>query len=585
MAKNFLSQLTLNLAGNFTKRIKSTKAIAKKSFRGIEKDFTKMQNRINRGQSKITKGFTTMLKGAAISAPILGMAIMASSVEKGLAEVGTLTDLTTRQINENFTDITQNAQKTFGQDSQSVIKSFYDSVSAGSVKITSDIKKSRKGLEEFLDISGKVATVGVTDMATSTDLLTTTMNSFNVSATKAGELLFRIVRRGKTTMPELGASFGQVASTASNLGVTLEETSAIIATLTAAGFKTPIAMTALRASITALAKPPANVRKVMERLNFVTDTTIIKNMGLVGTLRELKKRIDERTTSEDQARKVLANLLPNVRALGPILALTGKQSKTLTKNMDFMAGNSDILNNKFTEMSNIFDVRYKKALEGVTVAMVNFGKSALPLLTKIIEKTTPIVNSISEWISKNEALAGTLAEGFLGLSAFVTVIGGVGAAFGVVSMALAPLLVAGGLPLLIVLTVTLIALLPNMSKSLKEMGGVFSWIGNTIEFVVNNFLALLDIVKSFASGGLVAGFTNIATKAFNAISGSDEPAKKPFSSDALTGSSPNQSTKYFNENSVNIQTLSIGANVDSGDVREKVRLGIDDAQRLLLAGG
>jgi len=585
MARKFLSQLTLNLAGNFTKNIKKTDAIARKSFRNISRGFDKMKSRMARGQRNVSRGFMTMLKGAAITAPILAMTKMASNFEKGLAEVGTLTDMTTKQITDNFSDIVQNAQITFGQKSQAVIKSFYDSVSAGSVDMSKGVGVARKQLKEFLTITGRLAVVGVSDMAATTDLMTTVMNAFGRSAADSGELLFKMVRKGKTTIPELSQSLAQVASTAAGMGVTLEETSAIIATLTAqTGQKTPEAMTALKAAITTLAKPSAEAKTIMAELGFVTDTTIVKNLGLVGTLDVLTKKIRAKTSTDDQARKVLANLIPNVRALGPILALSGAQSKIVGENMKFMGAKTDIVNEKFKEMSNTADYKFNQAMQRSNVIMTNFGKALLPLATDIIEALTPMLKDFSKWIKENQQLANTIGKVVLAVGGGVTVIGGMGAAFGLVSIALAPLLIAGGLPFLIGLVLTLGALLPGLSKTLREWGGNWEFVAGIIDGVVDTFKSLIDVITTIASGKSFATLSNIFSRIWSdempTVQGGSGNAYK---SDSLKSGNVSNSTSNNNNNSVNIDKLIVQGGVNSAGMKENIKKVMQDAQRLALA--
>ena len=56
-----------------------------------------------------------------------------------------------------------------------------------------------------------------------------------MSAGKASDILFQTVEKGKTTIPELGASLGQVMPFAASAGVSLESVGAAMATITAGG--------------------------------------------------------------------------------------------------------------------------------------------------------------------------------------------------------------------------------------------------------------------------------------------------------------------------------------------------------------
>jgi TP901 family phage tail tape measure protein len=85
-----------------------------------------------------------------------------------------------------------------------------------------------------LKLSAQAAAASMTPMKDVSDLLTTAMNAYrgaNLSAGHAMDDIINIVTQGKVTMSSLATSFGFVAVTAQNAGLSFDETSAAVSTL------------------------------------------------------------------------------------------------------------------------------------------------------------------------------------------------------------------------------------------------------------------------------------------------------------------------------------------------------------------
>ena len=118
----------------------------------------------------------------------------------------------------------------------------YQIISAGAKDSTEAI--------ETLTASNKLATAGITDVATAADGLTNVMNAYSLAANQASDVsdtLFIAVKAGKTTVDELSGAIGNVAPLASSAGVSFQEVAAALATITSQGIDTRRATTGLRA--------------------------------------------------------------------------------------------------------------------------------------------------------------------------------------------------------------------------------------------------------------------------------------------------------------------------------------------------
>ena len=94
------------------------------------------------------------------------------------------------------------------------------------------------------------------------------MNAYgasNVSAEKAVDVLLSTVREGKLAPEELASSLGLVIPIASEMGVSIEEVGAGIASLTRVGNSASQSVTQLRGIMLAILSPSAQAGKYSKR--------------------------------------------------------------------------------------------------------------------------------------------------------------------------------------------------------------------------------------------------------------------------------------------------------------------------------
>lgn len=218
-----------------------------------------------------------------------------------MAEVSTLTDASAERmkiLGNEITDLSTRIPQTAAQ----FAAAQYDILSSGVA-----LEKSTKVLE----LAAKAAVAGVTDTKTAVNVGVGVINAYGLEIDELGnvyDVLFQTVKNGVTTFPELAASLGQTLPTAKAAGVSYQEVSAALAELTKAGIKTPIAATALRGAINAMAAPTAAAKKQFDELGITWN-------GLIPTL----EQIATKNLSIDQMRL----LIPDVEARTGVMSLTG----------------------------------------------------------------------------------------------------------------------------------------------------------------------------------------------------------------------------------------------------------------------
>lgn len=270
-----------------------------------------------------------------------------------------------------------------GQGLDTLNKSLFDTVSAG--------VPAGEALE-FLTSATELALVGGTQTATAVDGLTSSMNAFQIETSRAGEIsqqFFTAQKFGKTNIEELSSSIGQVAPIANALGVSIEETLASFAALTAGGIKTSEAATGLKAALANISKPSKEASETAEALGLQFDFQAIKSQGLAGFLEDV---IEKTGGSEAEMLKLFGSM----EAVNSIFALTGSQADLFQNTLSELNDKtklattfSDALAVKQQELRFIFD----QAAASISAQAVRLGAELAPSLSSIVQQITAIVNS------------------------------------------------------------------------------------------------------------------------------------------------------------------------------------------------
>jgi len=282
--------------------------------------------------TKAVGRFALNWKTALVSVGALAGALKtASKFADGMREIQSIGGQTSDELKTLGNEI-RNVSAEFGQDFSATTKAQYDIISAG-------VKGTENQLAT-LRAASSLAVAGVSDIGTTADVITSAMNSYGqevLSASHASDVLFQTVKAGKTTIPELGASLGQVMPFASSAGISLEMVGASMATITAGGVRTAEATTALKSAIIALDTPTEGARKHMEKLGFAVTRTAEGNVDLEATMDDLSK-LDSAT---------IQKLIPNISAQ---LAV-----KSITKDMDAFKNTIE----GFNDIANVTDEAVK----------------------------------------------------------------------------------------------------------------------------------------------------------------------------------------------------------------------------------
>lgn len=364
-------------------------------------------------QSKII-GKNMMMAGGAITAPLALMTREAMQFEKGVAELATLMPgKTLKGVKEEFNSMLLDISTEFGKNSEDVVKSAYQAVSAG-------IPASKQALEEFMKIASKASVGGVTSLETAVDGMTSIMNAFKTegqSATEISDKMFTAVRLGKTTFEEMSQAMFQVAPTASALGIKFAEVTSAIASVTAKGVPTKIVTTQMRQLLVELSKSATPVSKVFKKISGQSFPEFIKGGG---TLAQALNMIREKA---DKAGVNMADVFGSVEAGSIAMNLSGSNAKDYSVALEETAksaGATDVAFNKLAESASF---KYDQSIAGFKAMSITLGEQLLPMVGKVANKLGSIVGAVSSFIKENPVLAETIISLTAVLGVLITGLG------------------------------------------------------------------------------------------------------------------------------------------------------------------
>lgn len=353
---------------------------------------------------------TNMLTAGVGMAVGIGYAVNeAVKFEKAMANVSTTIDNTNPQMMKQMGDEVLAMAKRIPKPISELTDALYDVYSAGI---------DGKYAMTVLNQSGRLAVAGLGTAKEGVDILTSSLNAFNMSGTESeniARMVFKAVKYGKTTVSQLAESFGSSAALVKNSNVSLAEYLATTAVLTTTGMTASRAQTQVSSAVTALIKPSGTMSKIFSRLGVKDVPKWIKaNGGLVSSMRIVRDEADKMgvLTSKAFGRK---------EGFSAMLSLLGPLNSQYNKVMNDMTYGTDTLTNAFQNQQKTTAAGFQRMKNSVTILAIKIGDELLPRINGFIDRLTPTIDGITSWMKKNDGLATTLLNITLALLILGTV--------------------------------------------------------------------------------------------------------------------------------------------------------------------
>ncbi len=337
-------------------------------------------------------GKRLMVASAALATPFIGGAKVFADFEREMANVATMLERPEEHMDRFRAGVRRMAME-FGESTEALAGGLYDILSAS-------IDPARA--LDVLAASVKAAKAGMTDTKTAADAITTVLNSYGLAADQAGtvsDLLFSVVKRGKTTFGQLAPAVGMVASTAASAGVGLEELGAALATLTRHGVQTENAVTAVNQIIMTFLKPSKEAEETARALGFEMSAATLQAEGLVGVFQRIAALPPD----------AVAALFPNVRALrGVIPAL--KNLEGFLGDVELMRGRAGATETAYRKMAGTLAHAFAQVREAGLVALSMIGEALAEPLTRAAAAVKRYAAIAIDLIQRNKAIVVAVAK-------------------------------------------------------------------------------------------------------------------------------------------------------------------------------
>lgn len=296
------------------------------------------------------------------------------------------------------------------------------------------------GIDGVLDL----AAASSMDLATASDIVTDYLTAFGLSAQDSGhfvDIMTYAMANSNTTTAMLGEAYKSCAATASSMGYSVEDTTAVLMTMANAGIKGSEAGTALNAIMTRLATDTKNCATELGEYG----VEIYDTQGEMQSLSSILKGVSGVWESlNDQQQASMAKAIAGTNhyaALQTIMNGLSEQAEDAgmsfsdytaaleecdgaaqdmsTTMIDNLAGDMTILDSAVDGMK----ISLSKELNPALRDIVQYVTKEMPTVQKQIEPVAKTAVSALEFVIKNTPTAVKVAKGI------IPIVTGIGAAF------------------------------------------------------------------------------------------------------------------------------------------------------------
>ena len=393
-----LTELVIKISGDPSLFTNAT-AEVRRQYRQLDRDIATASQRMSGTMVGLGRQMTWGL-----TMPIVGVGVavvkMAADFSQSMAKISGLANVSRTQAQAWKKDVLELASA-YGKAPKEIADALYFISSSG--------VQASKALTT-LNVAAKASAAGLGDTVKIADALTSLMNAFgkeNVTAAQAGDMLVAMVREGKAEADSFAKAIGKAASTASEMGVSMNDVGAATAALTNVGLSAEESITGLRRILSNMLHPTKEAVTALSKVH-LTMAQLRKEAqeNLIGALLHLKTAF--KGNVED-----VAKVFGSVRGLNALLSLTGKQANEVQAIFNKLRNNSGSLDSAFNEMSNTLGFKLQQTFAKLKVAAIQWGDALVPIMEQLMHRISSLVN----WFTALSAPQKTAVANFLMIAA------------------------------------------------------------------------------------------------------------------------------------------------------------------------
>ena len=403
--------------------------VAKQAIQDVQKTFNDSSATIGNKASAVGTackniGASLLPVSVAATGVIKSTTDAAMSFETAMAQVETIAGDASVSYKGNMTDMSDaimQLSSDTGIAAEDIALATYGAISAGV-----DTSKS----VEFVATANALAVGGFTDMATSVDVLTTTLNAYGDKAGTAESISDKLITTqnlGKTTVNELASSMGKVIPSASAYGVSIDNLCASYVAMTKGGIATAESTTYMKSMLNELADSGSTVGTILQ------DETGQSFGQLMASGMSLADVIDILGQSVNGDSEAFAQLWGSSEAGTGALAILNGGTADFNNTLSAMGDSTGAASSAMDKMNDTSAHNMQVAMNDIKNAAIELGGAFAPVMSGLAS----VVSTVASAFSRLPQPVQTVIAVVLGVVAvagpLIIVIGSVVSAIGAIA--------------------------------------------------------------------------------------------------------------------------------------------------------
>lgn len=314
--------------------------------------------------------------------------------ETGFNEVATLLPDFSDQALSQLREDTLAFSQELGRVPQEVLPALYQALSAG---VPPD------NVFAFLEQANATAIAGVSDLATSVDVLTGISNATAslgenaLTTAQASDILFSTINDGKTTLPEISAEISDLTKAGVALNIPFQDSAAAFATLTTVIGNSAESATQYKSLIDELSKSNSLANQTFQEL---TGTGVRQFIQAGGTLEEILSTLQQEANDSNVA---ISEFFGSSEAGGAALILAGGSAETFAENLDAARNATGATQTAVENFSDSLAESERQANAATEALRIQVGEALSPSRQAWFELTESVANYASSVLETRQA--------------------------------------------------------------------------------------------------------------------------------------------------------------------------------------
>lgn len=263
-----------------------------------------------------------------------------------------------------------------------------------------------------------LAAAATMDLGTASDIVTDNLTAFNMTAkdsNRFADQLAYAMSKSNTNVEQLGESYKYCAATSTQLGYSMEDTTAALMVMANAGIKGSSSGTALASIMTRLGNDVSDCRTMLRGYGIEVYDTTGKARALSEILDDMKG-IWEKLTDEEKS--ALAYTVAGKTAQAQLMTVLGESTGAFEEYAEGLRN----CNGAAKEMQDIkldtFTGQLQLLVSAYDGLRVSIGEDLMPVLGVLVEGMTSVLTVMNELVEENPGITAAIVGITTAMAAF-----------------------------------------------------------------------------------------------------------------------------------------------------------------------